>query len=653
MRDSACRDRGSPRIPCPRSGLVGACRTTAAALVRRFARGEDGGVAIMAAAFIAAMLLVASFAIDLSLVYVTTQRAQVIADVANLAASNTTSAVSNGAATATAVATAKNVAQINGFGSATITVSAGPSPRGDGSTALQTVIDKDVRLGLGLLSTSATIGTETTSWTSVAGGGDCVTSLIGPVNIYNYAVVKGSTCTVKAKTYLYVCGTADLEVAAVKVGYIQLFEALYICSTATVTPSLGSFTFGASISDIYASDTRLSALKSKLLGMAFGWDFGILPPVNPTVWWGSDKTYTNTSASLPQSTLYGTIQSTGSTLTFPGTGSADPTCSSPTTISGSFIFNGANTLTFGSGCYVFGGSITVNSGASAAFNVAAGAKVTFVFKGSLFNNGNSSVSFGTATCYFNYGSIYNNAGATMTFGNGSFYLWGGSLYNNSSSANLSFGTGPFYFYGGTIYNNGVMTLGDGPYYFQGGSLILNSGSSTTFGVGDVYFYGGSVAANGNALTFGNGGSASSGSGTVYMFGGSFSLTSKALTATGMTFGLYGGTVSLLGSGTFNATAPTGSSPSKGYRDVLFAIWGGTFNLYQSGSMTDTMSGMIYVPISNVSIYNNQSVSVPSNGCFQIVGGIVDIYQSTTLSVAPCRGFAGSTATSTSSGVLIQ
>ncbi len=607
----------------------------------------------MTAAFISAMLLVASFTIDLSLVYVTKQRAQVIADAANLAASNTTSAISNGAATATAVATAKNVAEINGFGSATITVTAGNSPRGDGSTALQTVIDKDVPFGLGLLSTNTSIGTETTSWTSVAGGGDCVTSLVGPVNIYNYAVVKGSTCTVKAKTYLYACGTAKIDVSAVKVGYIQLFEALYICSTAAVTPSLGSFTFGASISDIYASDTRLSTLKSKLLGMMLGWSFGLLPPVNPTVWWGGDKTYTNTSATLPQSTLYGTIQSTGSTLTFPGTGSADPNCTSPTTISGSFIFNGANTLTFGSGCYVVGGSITVNSGGSAAFNVAAGAKVTFVFKGSLFNNGNASVSFGNATYYFNYGSIYNNAGSTMTFGNGSFYLWGGSIYNNSSTANLTFGTGPFYFYGGTIYNNGAITFGDGPYYFQGGSLILNSGSSTTFGVGDVWFYGGSITANGNALTFGNGGSASTGSGTVYMYGGSFWLTSKAFTATGTTFALYGGTVSLLGSGTFSAIAPTASSPTRGYRDVLFAIWGGTFNLYQSGSVSDTLSGMIYVPISNVSIYNSQTVTVPSSGCFQIVGGVVDIYQSTNLSVAPCRGFAGSTATSSSSGVLIQ
>ena len=290
----------------------------------------------MTAAFISAMLLVASFTIDLSLVYVTKQRAQVIADAANLAAVEHH------------VRHFQRRCHRNGRGDGQerrrdqrfrlgddhrhgrqLPARRRQHGPADGhrqgrpvrlGSALDQHVDRDRDHVLDIGRPAA--ATASRRWSA-------------PVNIYNYAVVKGSTCTVKAKTYLYACGTAKIDVSAVKVGYIQLFEALYICSTAAVTPSLGSFTFGASISDIYASDTRLSTLKSKLLGMMLGWSFGLLPPVNPTVLVGRRQ---DLHQHLGHPAAVDPLRNDPVYRVDPDLPryrpSADPNCTSPTTISG-------------------------------------------------------------------------------------------------------------------------------------------------------------------------------------------------------------------------------------------------------------------------------------------------------------------------------
>jgi len=242
----------------------------------------------------------------------------------------------------------------------------------------------------------------------------------------------------------------------------------------------------------------------------------------------------------------------------------------------------------------------------------------------------------------NGGSIANY-GTRLSFGNGPFYLWGGTIYNVLATSTLTFGNGPFYFYGGSVSNIGTMTLGNGPFDFQGGSLALISGSTTSFGVGDMSFYGGTVIAGGKSVTFGAGGSATTGSGTVAMHGGSFALTADSLTAIGTSFGFKGGTLSLLGIGTIKATAPTDANPRLGYRNLLFAVWGGAFNLYQSGGQSDTMSGLVYAPATNASIYGSQTITPPPGGCFGVVSGVLDIYQNATINGAPCAGLTGNTA----------
>lgn len=530
--------------------------------------------------------------------------------------------------------------------------------------------------------------------------GDCIRSMKGPVNIYGNAVIDGPGCHIGAATYLYVCGDASVAAKKAVVGYSPGSEKAYICKDAQIDPPLSSFTFDTTSVDPLATDPRILATKARLKTMT-KWAYGTtipMKPLQPTIPGGKDESYANTTVSLSATRLYGTLTISNSTLAFTGAGVADPNCLTPTTIGGNVILSGTNRLTFGTGCYAIGGYIRNENGASTRFDPLPGARVTFAFKqyidnragklsfgdmtllnsgdirdvnestrtmsdmafsllgdvrnadggtltfgdgsfrfGAGISNGSGTLTFGDGAYYVNGGSIINGTGS-MTFGNGVFYLWGGSLAN-SSTGSVTFGNGGFYFYGGTVTNvRGRLTFGDGPFEFSGGSLALNPGSNTTFGFGNMNFYGGTAYFHGASTLIGRNevGDAVRGSSSIFFYGGSFSMKSEKFVAVGTTLAFYGGSVSLYGVGTMNVTAPTGDLPAFGYKNILFYIYGGAFSLYQS-NVTDILSGVIYVPGTNISIYGSQTVTIPDGGCFQVVGGVVDIYQKTSLKMRPCSG----------------
>ena len=644
---------------------------------------------ILAAAALGMTAMGTAMSLDAGNLYVAKLQNQRAADLANLAAAATPAPVAGAAASAVAVATARNVVELNGLAGATVATVAVPSTRTPGAFALSTTVSRPMpRLFPGLTGGTASAMGATSIADPGEGsdtgiGGSCLGSLVGPTNIYDNAVVTGPACSVGARTYLYVCGSAAVTLAEAKVGVSQSDQKPFLCRTASMQPGLASFGYKATITDAIASHPDILAIRKHFAAMASpGWPFGstslrrTMDPPTPS---GTAMSFSNTADTLDQAKRYGELRLLNATLTFTGNGgAADPTCATPTTINGSITLTGTNTLRFRSGCYVIAGSVVSQNGARTTFSSDPGADVTFVFKQSI-NNDSGSMTFPDATYslngdvnntrggtmafgagakvfgaairnetgvlrfgdgphYVNGGSIANGTG-TLSFGSGPFYLWGGSMSNGSTGA-MSYGDGPFYFYGGSIYNvSGDLSFGKGPVHFGGGSMSLSARSNTTFGVGNVDFYGGSAIFGGANVTFGYGGSATTGSSTVSLYGGSMALTQQNLTAVGVTFAVYGGSISLLGSGTVNATAPTARNPSYGYSNILFVVFGGTFNLYQASGVADTMSGLIYVPVSNISIYNGQAVRYPPGGCLQIVAGVLDIYQRARLDVAPCAGLA--------------
>jgi len=685
-----------------------------------FLENEDGGVVLWAALFFA-MLGIGAVAIDLSMAYVAKQRAQIVSDAAVVAAAGTQSPIVDKQASPQAIAAANNIAEINGYSLANVTTVAAPSPRGDGTLALKTVIGDDVRLGFGLYSSTGRSKVGADSWAaanSSSTGGLCSGSLAGPTNIYGNAVVNGPNCTFVANTYFYACGQASVSIAGVQVAYTQAAEAPYLCSTATLQPK-PTFKYSTPPTDTFAADSRIVNIKATMQAMANAattmsatWPFGTTSPVRPTASGGtvavsynaSVGTYSDSTGSrpingsLPQS-AYSSLSVGNSDVTFAGNGGPDPDCKNPTVFGGATTLSSSN-ITLGSGCYYFIGSFIFKSG-PVTLNPAPGAEVVIVFGAGASPTvmPDATAAFGDATVYVNGGSI-TISGTSLKFGNGPFYLWGGTIYNNitnSKAPTLQFGNGPFYFYGGSVNNNGTMIYGDGPFYFQGGSLTANAGSTTVFGKGPFDFYGGSVTNsgtmtwgdgrtrfNGGTLTFnanttttlgvgdmlfygggftggfhgnvtiGNNGDPVNGSGTVYLQGGTMTVDGS-LTANGVTFGLLGGTLSILGNGNLNITAPTGSSPTLGYQDVLFALWGGAFNLYQQNSPTATMAGLIYNPLGNVSIYHDQKIVMPagSKSCFQVIANVLDIYENANVQMAPCESFNGGSGSVANAGALLQ
>lgn len=606
------------------------------------AHSRRGSVMVMFALFLTALAGATSFALDLSNLYLVRQERQMVSDLAVLGATSTAAPIAGSVPSATALATARAIVAANGLDAGATTLTVTQSPARSGARALKATIGTTVTLPIGLLSLGARPTVNVASWAEPSGTGACFRSQSGPTNIYNNAIVTAPACTAEAKTFFYSCGKSETVLATVATGYTPLSEAPYLCPTASLQPNAAGFDYSATVTDTIAGTAPVTGMLAHLKAMAGGWSYGTLSPVRPSTPPGTSQSYSGQSATIAANARLGSLAVANSSLSFQG-GGADPRCTAPTTIAATLSFSGSNTLTFGSGCYVFGAAVNATAGSTSRLEVAPGASVVFVFAGgTLTVASGATLTFGDATVYVNGGSIANY-GTRLSFGNGPFYLWGGTIYNVLATSTLTFGNGPFYFYGGSVSNTGTMTLGNGPFDFQGGSLALNPRSTTSFGVGDMSFYGGTVIAGGASVTFGAGGSAETGSGTVAMYGGSFALTADSLTAIGTSFGFKGGTLSLLGIGTIEATAPTDPHPTLGYRNLLFAVWGGAFNLYQSGGQMDTMSGLVYAPATNASIYGSQTITPPPGGCFGVVSGVLDIYQNARINASPCAGLTGNTA----------
>ena len=645
--------------------------------MRDIRKDDAGSVAIMSVFSIMVLLMISALALETSSLYVEKLRTQRAADIANLAAANTPSPIVRTAPSAIALATARQMAVVNGFqpGEVETTVTAGAS----GVPELSTRILHQSPLDFGQILTdkrTVPVGGSSSARVVAEGTGDCIRSLFGATSIYDRAVVDGPGCTIAAATYLNLCGTPLVAARKVEVGTSRDVQTIFVCSQGLIDPPLSSFSFDTPSVDPLAADPRILAIKSRLQGMT-NWAYGTTIPKSPLtleIAFGGDETYSGATVSLPGTRRYGRLSISNSTIAITARGAPDPTCRYPTTISGDVVLSGTNQLTFGSGCYAIGGSLLNGSGAVTRFDPLPGASVMLVVIGKI-DNAPATLSFGhmgfsilgdvsnaehgkltfgngpfrigggitnqSGTLRFGDGPYYvaggtiSNAGS-LTFGNGAFYLWGGSL-TNTHAGSTTFGNGPFYLYGGTVTNSsGRLTFGDGPFEFSGGSLTLSPGSETVFGVGDLNFYGGSATFEGSSIVVGRDrtGDAQRGSSSAFFYGGSYSFKSEALTAVGTTFAFYGGSVSLHGVGTMAMTAPTASTPTFGYRNILFYIYGGAFSLYQ-GNVRDLLSGVIYAPGSNISIYGGQSVEIPEAGCLQLIGGFVDIYQNASLKTRSC------------------
>lgn len=555
--------------------------------------------------------------------------------------------------------------------------------------ALVTTIDRDVPLWLGrLLGRDQAVTVDGQSWALAQSTlvGNCLRSLQGPVNIYGDSSVTGPACTLGAASYFAACDRATILLRSVSVNYSANGEKSFLCPTASITPVSSTFAYSTASVDPLATDARVKAIKSRFTAMRSpGWTYGSTSPRVPmstATPSGPNQSYGPGSSTIPASGHFGALTASDSVLNFSGSGGADPNCVKPTSYNGGTTLSGTVRLVLESGCYVFNGAVKTASGSRVAVEVKPGAVVKLVVTGALLHqgvslvvgnasvsiagdidnsaggdlrfgngdvvagagliNGNGDLSFGTGPFYFAGGSIKNGNGS-MTFGDGAFFLWGGSM-RNAWNGDMTFGNGPFYLYGGTVTNDGGrMSFGRGPFEFKGGGLILNANSETSFGVGDIDMYGGSISFGGKSVALGVGGSAASGGSSIFLSGGSLSLPNGDLTAIGTTIALDGGTISLYGTGTINATAPTGATPTYGYRDMLFVVFGGAFNLYQSAVTTDTMAGISYVPQTNSSIYGKQIVRRPADGCLQFISGVLDIYQNAKLDLAPCTGAATSNA----------
>ena len=658
----------------------------------RFPSAQDGSITILGTLMIGVMVMGLAFGIEAANLYVAKLLNQRSADLANLAAASTASPIVDNAASEEAIATAANVVSLNGLTDATVVTRSGPSPADARQQALFTTVTRDRPATFaGLIGSGPSNAVRAVSVVALntERSGSCLVSLVGPTNLYGSARITGPACGVSATTFLYVCGAANVALAKATVGYSAGAEAPYLCPSAAMAPRASAFAYKAVVTDTVATAPAVVDAKRHMAAMRNpGWPYGHRSPqaliAIPPVTRGPDRIYASgQSATLPRDS-YGGLTVSGATLNFGGSGSSDPACTSPTTLSGNLILSGTSTLTFASGCYVLAGYVLAKDASSTTFAAEPGAAITFVFQqyiengtgtltfpnatysitgsvkntstgtmtfgsgmkifGAAISNGAGTLKFGAGLHAVNGGTISNGPGV-MSFGSGRFYLWGGSLANQAGGS-ITFGDGPFTFYGGTVTSSGTLTFGTGPFLFQGGSLGLGAGSDTRFGVGDMDFYGGSISLGGSNVTFGSGGSEVTGASRVSLFGGSLSLTTRNLTARGVTFLYDGGTISWYGVGTIVATAPTGANPRWGHQNLLVMVLGGAFNLYQANGAADTMSGLVYVPVSNASIYGSQTITYPPGGCFSIVSGVLDIYQNARMSVAPCRGLSigGSRAT---------
>lgn len=659
-------------------------------LFQAFLHSRAGALAPVASVVVLLMLMFGGLLIDVSNLLLNSVRLQRAADIASFAAANTPSPIVNGLPSDTARATGRQIAALNGYPSQDVTISAGVSPKDRAINTISVKISHVVPLYFhNFLRAASSKLLSGSSYASVSDTptGDCLTSLVAPLNIYDSATVSGPSCFADAQNYLYVCGTANVSLASVTVGYTAAAQTPLICPSAQVSPAVSAFTFDTPAKDQLDGTPSIAAIKSHLSSMgAPGWPYGAQSPVRliwPRTPTGADKTVSGSITTIAKSPPIGSLTVSNATINFSGSGGADPTCANPTTISGNVSLDGSNRLVFQSGCFVVGGQIRAKLGSFNIFSIASGANVTFVFKGGVYAsaasktqfasghyyiigdlnnsrggnvifdtgtfifgsgiyNGPGSLSFAGGSYYLNGGSISNGSGV-LTFGSGPFYLWGGSL-TNATTGSVIFGDGPFYFYGGSVVNvSGTMRFGAGPFQFQGGSVTAGAGSTTSFGVGDFNFYGGSFTVSGAVMTIGASSSASNGSGTMWFYGGSMTANGGTLNLYGETVAMWGGTMYFDGPGNVYAVSPTAAAPGAGYQNILFVVYGGAFNFNHLSNQQDTLSGTIYVKSGAAYIYGNQQVQIAPGGCLSLIAGTISIFQKAGINLAPCDVSANSVA----------
>lgn len=642
----------------------------------RFFADRRGSISTISALTVGVMIALAGLVVHGSQLYVLKVREQRTADLAVLAAGGVSGAISGGAPSAAAVAAARNIAEVNGFSAA--------------GTVLSATNDTDLNVSVAAAysrifqapnTTRRTIQVNSSASAKLSRAAPpCVIAIGTDVQIKNGAVLEGASCSVIGASGITVYD-ASLNAAAAAVGVSREVEAGLVKSAQRLSPALGDFIFNAANPDPMAGDARVRALDAKLASMASGWPYGTQLPRSlewPTVPSGPDVRIDAVGNGwIGQSARVGNLFIGGSTATFQGSGGPDPNCTRPTTIAGDTLITRGSTIFLNSGCYIFRGNITHDEGAagtSSGVHIVDGAEVKLVVTGQLINSTWGRIRYPRGT-YSIAGGLRNVNGGTLDFGAGPkviggtidngfgyMFLGDGPFYIQSATVQqktgtITFGTGPTYIYSSVLTNGeaGTMKFGPGGLFvfashlgngdraavrplmmFDGGpynfvaSRFNTSGPATTyFAAGDMELYQSSFVINGGLFAHGDADATSSGS--VSMVGSSYAQTGGTFSVRGVTFAANSSVLSFAG-GTLDASAPSGSAPAYGTRNLLMYSQNGSVYFNLGGSQK--VSGVIYAPQGSVD-YGNGSYS---GNCHATVAAAVKVWDGATVAGVPCGDF---------------
>jgi Flp pilus assembly protein TadG len=662
-----------------------------------FVADRRGSAAVLGAILITSMVVIFSFIIQVSDLYIVDVKAQRTADLAALAGTVGASPVlSSGAATQSAVATALNVANVNGPSGSTVTTTG--ASNGNGSYSLTTKISTSPSAIMGTWINGATPTVRVSSQVSLVPTSvtDCVAAIGGPFQVSGSATILSSGCGAASSSTITMSG-GSITGSSFAVG-VNAYQERPQETGGSTTPAYTGYMYNAQTVDMVASNSSVAAAKAHLASLAT-WPYGSTIPqtaVAKTVASGTTQSFNAQTVTVPANTHWGSLDIDNATLNFAGSGGPDLSCSSPTTISGATTLHDNNTLNFASGCYIFNGNVSTDYNASTTnFAINSGATVVFYFQGGVTSNTSAALNFGNAYSYAFLGNINQNTGGTfsvgtgtkiftgnitigygtvifgngtsylngtnivgnnwpvnsLTFGNGPFYLWNGSITQNGSK-NFYFGSGPYYFYNSTIndgqQNQGSIYFAGGDYYFYGGSITTGPNINCTmrFLAGNADLYNGTNITVQSSLMFGNG-PLSSGGSRVSVYGGSITVTQQPLTILGGTLAMSTGSLNISG-GTLSFATPTNTTPTYGYKNLAILSTSGAINL--TGG-TSNIGGMIYAPNSTVAL-SNSAILQPYNGsyCLSVVANSVTLSDSASASLSPC---AGMSQTSTGTAVMLN
>lgn len=662
----------------------------------QFCLDQKGSVSIIAAYFFIILSGTAVLTIQGSDLYVTKLRGQRTADIAALAAASTSSAIVNGVPSATAIATALNLATINGFGTSAVSTTV-TSDGSSLSTTITTTADMFLSSLYNSVSSVSVFNSSTAKAPTTQTTG-CVVATSGAVQVASGASVSGASCGLIAATGL-ILNQASINTNGVAVGYTSAQEAPLINSPTSQSPATSNFSYTASITNSLPTNTSIVAITNHLSAMS-AWPYATTSPVQPsmpTVPVGTGPVgHTSGTHTVPLGHWTTLTEGNLTNLSFDGSGGPDPTCANATTFSGDALFTNTNNMAivFNSGCYIFGGNFTVSGSMSIFATLAAGAQVTFIFKGSIINKNNSGIQLPAAT-YSIKGNIDNSNGNWITLGdgqkviggnvinswnvinlgNGPFYFLGGItnqtygtitigngptyVYNSPvstgtqywSQPKVQFGNGPFYFYNSPIMHgswsgiSSLLTFGSGPYYFYNSNMTLATYSLTYFGWGAMDLYNTSINASGSVVNFGNGSNAATGSMMVSMNGGAFSFMAGSIVAKGVTMALASTSPMYFIGSQMDLEAPTSVSPSYGYQNIAIVNTGGDINIGSYGYQNLYFGGLLYAPNSAINIYWGEYVLPPSGQCLEAIASAVNIYNNASFQPAPCAGLTVSATSS--------